>query len=119
LQYTLTDIMGRLERDFNFDPYAGRRLYSHLLALGFTQIDCMIEPHHLIFGHLLEKDAYNWMRKVELTAKKSGCDFSEYGGNYDEFRKEAMAFMCDPRRFTYTPLVVVRGVKPKLNYKIK
>jgi ubiquinone/menaquinone biosynthesis C-methylase UbiE len=112
LQNTLCDIMTRMERDFNFDPYAGRRLYSHLFELGFTQIDCLIEPHHLIFGQLSKKDAYNWMRKVELTAKKSGCNFSAYGGNYEAFRKEAMEFMCDPKRFTYTPLVVVRGIKP-------
>jgi ubiquinone/menaquinone biosynthesis C-methylase UbiE len=111
LQNTLEDIMGRLMRDFNFDPYAGRRLYDHLYQLGFKNIDCMIEMHHLIYGELPEKDAYNWLRKVELTAKKSGCQFEAYGGNYDAFRNEALAFMRDPIRFTYTPLVVIRGCK--------
>lgn len=111
LQSTLEDIMNRLSRDFNFDPYAGRRLYGHLYQLNFKNIDCMIEMHHLIYGELPEKDAYNWLRKVELTARKSGCRFEAYDGNYEAFRDEALAFMRNPTRFTYTPLVVVRGRK--------
>lgn len=112
LQSTLEDIMGRLTRNFNFDPYAGRRLYHHLFHLGFKKIDCMIEMHHLIYGELPEKDAYNWLRKVELTAKKSGCQFEAYNGSYETFRDEALDFMRNPTRFTYTPLVIVRGRKP-------
>jgi ubiquinone/menaquinone biosynthesis C-methylase UbiE len=112
LQNTLVDIMARLESNFNFDPYAGRRLYGHLFSLGFTQIVCRVEPHHLIYGELTDKEAYNWLRKVELTAQKSGCVFSAYDGDYEAFRDEVLAFMRDPMRFTYTPLVITRGVKP-------
>ncbi len=111
LQSTVHDIMERLARDFNFDPYAGRRLYRHFYDLGFAEIDCLIETHHLFFGELPEKDAYNWLRKIELTAQKSGCRFEDYGGDYEAFRDEAQLFMLSPTRFTYTPLVVVRGRK--------
>jgi ubiquinone/menaquinone biosynthesis C-methylase UbiE len=111
LQSTLGDIMERLVRDFNFDPYAGRRLYRHFSDLGFGEIDCMMEMHHLFFGELPKKDAYNWLRKIEVTARKSGCRFEAYGGSYEAFRDEALAFMLNPTRFTYTPLVVVRGRK--------
>jgi SAM-dependent methyltransferase len=111
LRSTVDDIGERLARDFNFDPYAGRRLYGHLCDLGFAEIDCMIEMHHLFFGELPEKDAYNWLRKIEVTARKSGCRFEAYGGDYEAFRDEALAFLLSHTRFTYTPIVVVRGRK--------
>jgi ubiquinone/menaquinone biosynthesis C-methylase UbiE len=119
LQKTFDDIMTRLQRDFNFDPYAGRRLYGHLHSLGFKQIDCRIEPHHLIYGKLSERDAYNWMRKMEVTAAKSGCRFEEYAGDefnrfesrYHAFVDEATEYFSSPERFCYTPLVICRGIK--------
>jgi ubiquinone/menaquinone biosynthesis C-methylase UbiE len=119
LQNTLVDIMTRLERNFNFDPYAGRRLYDHLFSLKFKNIDCMVEPHHLIYGELSEKDAYNWVRKLELTAQKSGCRFDEYAGEefthypsrYEAFLTEFKEYFSNPRRFSYTPLVLCRGEK--------
>ncbi|MBW2476234.1 MAG: methyltransferase domain-containing protein [Deltaproteobacteria bacterium] len=116
---TIEDIVKRLERDHNFDPYAGRKLYSHLHALGFTNIACMIEPHHLIYDQLNEKDAYNWVRKLELTARQSGCQFEAYSGEdfahfatpYEAFAAEFKAYFADPSRFCYTPLMILRGTK--------
>ena len=119
LNRTMIDFMGRLERDFNFDAFAGRKLYSHLYQLGFANISCMMEPHHLIYGPLMDKDAYNWMRKVELTAEQSGCQFEDYAGEefaqypsrYKAFNAEFEAYFTDPGRFCYTPLMIVRGEK--------
>lgn len=111
LQQTLIDVMARLEEDFDFDPYAGRRLYSHLYDLGFKDIACTVEMHHLIYGEAEEKDRYNWLRKVEVGAQRSGCEFAAYEGNFEEFRDEAQEFMLNPKRFTYTPLIIVRGIK--------
>lgn len=112
LQQTLLDVISRLEKDFDFDPYAGRRLYGHLCKLGFQDIACTVEMHHLIYGKIEEKDSYNWLRKVEVAAQKSGCPFTAYGGSFDAFHREAQAFMSDPLRFTYTPLIIARGLKP-------
>lgn len=112
LQQTLLEVMTLLERDFNFDPYAGRRLYGHLYDLGFTEISCAVEMHHLIYGSADEKDIYNWSRKVEVAAQRSGCSFSAYEGNFKLFRKEVEEFMASPKRFTYTPLIIARGIKP-------
>lgn len=111
LQETLTDVMARLEKNFNFDPYAGRRLYRHLYDLGFTDIACTVEMHHLIYGKLEEKDNYNWLRKVEVAAQNSGAPFTAYNGSFEEFRNDFQKFMSDPKRFTYTPLIIARGVK--------
>ena len=112
MQLTIEDIERRLTSNFNLDPYAGRRLYEHLYELGYKDINCMVEPHHLFYGELAESDAYNWMHKIEMTAKKSGCQFEEYGGDCQSFIDEAQAFILSPARFSYTLLVVARGVKP-------
>ena len=111
LQQTLEDIAARLELNFNFDPYAGRRLYGHLYNLGFQEIVCKGEMHHLVYGQSDEKDQYNWLRKLEVVAQKSGCPFTAYDGVFEDFRAEFQAFLNNPLRFTYTPLILVRGVK--------
>ena len=112
LERTICGIMSILEKDADFDPYAGIKLYSYLYDLGYQDIDVDISPHHLIFGRLKEKDAYNWTMKVEVAARNSGYGFEEYGGNYKEFFKELESFLADPRRFIYTPLISCRGRKP-------
>ncbi len=111
LQHTLLDVMSRLEKDFDFDPYAGRHLYGHLYRLGFQDIACTVEAHHLLYGKIEEKESYNWLRKVEVAAQQSGCPFTAYGGSFEAFRDEVQAFMDDPIRFTYTPLIIARGIK--------
>ena len=50
LEKALFGLMGLLEEKANFDPYAGRKFYSFLFDLGFTDIDVDITTHHLIFG---------------------------------------------------------------------
>jgi len=112
VQKTLEEIMSNLEGGFDFDPYAGRKLYAHLYDLGYDKIDIRVEPHHLIFGDLRDSDAYNWVRKLELTAEKSGCSFEAYNGDYKAFLAEFKEFFHSTRRFTYTPLVLARGQKP-------
>ena len=41
--------------------------------------------------------------------------FTEYSGGYDEFFGEFKDFFADPRRFTYTPLIICRGTATMLN----
>ncbi len=124
LQTTLADIMSRLERDFDFDAYAGRRLYGHLVGLGYENVACTVEPHHLIYGRVEEKDAYNWTRKLELTAIKSGCtfnayrtpEFAHYNEPYDAFAEEFRSYFFHPGRFCFTPIVICRGKKPRKDF---
>lgn len=112
LERTICGIMSILEKDADFDPYAGIKLYSYLYDLGYQDIDVDISPHHMIFGRLKEKDAYNWTMKIKVAAKNSGYGFEEYGGDYKKFFKEFESFFADPRRFTYTPLISCMGRKP-------
>jgi len=112
LERAMNEVMGLLSSRANFDPYAGRRLYAHLYDLGFERIAVTVEGHHLIYGELRENDAFNWMKKIEVAPQRIGYDFPDYPGGYPEFRQEFERFFGDPRRFTYSPLVIAVGRKP-------
>ena len=113
LQKTLQDVIFRLEENFDFDPYAGRRLYGHLYELGFQNIACDMEAHHLVYGQGTPSDNFNWLQKVDVAAEKSGSTFDAYDGNHQKFRTEVEEFISSPKRFTYTPLILARGIKPE------
>jgi ubiquinone/menaquinone biosynthesis C-methylase UbiE len=112
LERTLADLISALEEKANFDPYAGRKLYSHLYNLDYCDIAAEVGAHHLIIGELKESDACNWLKKAEVAAKKIDYLFPDYPGGYDEFIAEFKKFFVDPGRFTYTPVISCRGVKP-------
>ena len=111
IQQTIEEIMRLLQDNHNFDPYAGRRLYGHLYHLGFTEIACILEAHHLIYGEANDVDLFNWRTKVEVAAVRSGSLFSAYEGDLQAFKEDVTRFLKDPEGFTYTPLIIVRGVK--------
>ena len=113
LESALAEIMALLEANANFDPFMGRKLYSFLYDLGCEEIDVQLAAHHLIAGQLNDVDAYNWLCKVDVAVRNSGYGFPEYRGGYQEFREEFKRFFSDPRRFTYTPLIACRGIKPR------
>ena len=101
-----------LEEQFNFDPYAGRKLYSFLYDLGCEDVAVSVSAHHVIYGALGSVDASNWMKKIEILSIKAGYAFDEFKGGRDEFMDEFTRFFFDPRRFSYTPVVCARGCKP-------
>jgi len=111
LQKTFHRIMKALEKNADFDPYVGIKLYSFLYDLEYQDIDVSMAPHHLIFGEATEIDTFNWKKKVEIAVKRSGYQFKEYNGGYEEFFEEFTRFFSDPRRFTYTPLISCKGRK--------
>ena len=109
----LPKLMKRLEEKFNFDIYAGRKLYSYLYDQGYQDIQVNLVPHHLFFGAIRASDVYNWMKKVEVNANRFTDLFDEYPGGCDAFINDFNQFLIDPRRFTYTPLILCKGMKPK------
>lgn len=96
----------------NFDPFAGRKLCTHLYDLGFTEIRTDVRMHHLVCGELSEFDRWNWWHKIELAGRRSGWTFEDYEDGFAGFEQEFKAYFLDPRRFVYTPLILARGVKP-------
>lgn len=113
LTSTITSLMTMLQEKGNFDPYVGRRLYAYLYDLGFEEIMVEVAGHHVIYGELKESDAFNWLRKAEVAPAKLGFSFELYPGGHPEFIAEFQRFFSDPRRFTYSPLVLCRGRKPQ------
>jgi len=112
LERSLQGAMGFLQDRWNFDPYAGRKLYSYLYDLGFEKLDVRVEPYHVIFGKPDPVSLYNWRLKVHVAARGSGYPFDEYEDGFAGFLREFEEAFADPRRFTYTPLICCRGVKP-------
>ena len=111
--------MAKLSSDFNFDPYAGRKLYSYLYDLGYENIDMHLLGHHLIYGKAREVDIFNWTKKSDMAAEKLRMVFDDYLGGHKAFSKDFNAFFMNPRRFSYTPLILCKGIKPnsKLNFE--
>ena len=105
-------VMTKLMEEFNFDPYSGRRLYAYLYDLGFEDIEVELMPHNLIYGTLSEADAFNWRKKVEVISAKINAFFDSYPGGRDAFFKDFSDFFSSPRRFTYVPLILCKGMKP-------
>jgi SAM-dependent methyltransferase len=113
LEKTVHELMEAVEKQANFDPYVGRKLYSYFKKLGYKGIKINVGTQHLIYGELSEVDAYNWLKKIEVGIKRIHFDFHRYDSGYEEFVNEFMTFFKDPGRFTYTPLISVRGNKDR------
>ncbi|MBN1614562.1 MAG: class I SAM-dependent methyltransferase [Deltaproteobacteria bacterium] len=104
----------RMEQDFDFDPFAGRKLYSYLYDLDFRDIQVEMAAHHLIYGDNMRKEErFNWMKKFEVILKKMPEVFDSYPGGIETFQEDISRFFKDPRRFAYTPLILCKGVKPR------
>lgn len=108
----LPKIMNLIDEKYNFDTFIGRKLYSFLYNSGFEKIDVELMAHNLIFGEVKDKDKFNWNKKVEMGAKKLGKLLNSYPGGYQQFSSDLNKYLVDPRRFTYTPLLLCKGVKP-------
>ena len=107
----LNTVMDFMEEEYNFDPYAGRKLYTYLYDAGFQEIDVDLIPHHLLYGELLDKELFDWFKKVEIAVQKADGLFKSYPGGHRAFIKDFETFFRDPRRFTYTPMILCRGTK--------
>jgi hypothetical protein len=58
------------------------------------------------------------MKKMEIGAEKAPDIFKAYPGGSEQFLTDLKTFFKDPRRFTYTPLILCKGRKP-LHGRIK
>lgn len=105
-------VMTKLEKEYNFDPYSGRKLYAYLYDLGYQNIQVDLMAHNLIYGNVREEDAFNWMKKVEVISEKAKEFFDNYPGGRDTFFQDFSAFFLSPRSFSYVPLILCKGMKP-------
>lgn len=108
----LTKLTASLDADYNFDTYAGRKLYSYLFDADYECIDMKVTSHHLIYGDVDQADLFNWLKKIEVGSRKLKSLFEEYPGGAEGFREDFEKFFTNPRRFTYTPLIMAKGRRP-------
>ncbi|MCG6534532.1 MAG: class I SAM-dependent methyltransferase [Syntrophales bacterium LBB04] len=114
MQSILMRLMGKIEEKFNFDPYSGRKLYSYLYDQGYEGIQMDLLAHHLIYGRIKDEDMFNWIKKVEVVSQRAKELFRRYPGGRSGFFQDFKAFFQDRKRFTYTPLILCKGMKPTL-----
>ncbi len=113
MERVLQMLMHKMMHSYNFDPYVGRKLYTYLYDQAFRNIEVNIIPHHLIYGNLGDTDEFNWVKKIEMVSVKAKESLKTYPGGYEGFLDDFTAFFHDPRRFTYTPLMICTGKKPE------
>jgi len=114
MEKILVKLMKLLETRFNFDAYAGRKLYSYLYDLGYKDVALHLLPHHLFYGKVRTEDVFNWVKKVEVVSLKAKELFEDYPGGRGGFFEDFKEFFLHPRRFTYTPLILCKGKKASL-----
>jgi SAM-dependent methyltransferase len=108
----LPKLMAYLDEQYDFDTFAGRKLYAYLYDNHFENIELDLMAHHLIYGEAREADIFNWLKKVTVGADKLEHLFGNYPGGYSAFTEDFKTFFLDPRRFTYTPLILCKGMRP-------
>jgi len=114
MERVLQTLMRKMMETYNFDPYVGRKLYTYLYDQAFRDIRVNLIPHHLIYGNLTDNDDFNWAKKIEMASLKAPEKFEPYPGGCEGFLQDFNAFFHDPRRFTYSPLMICTGRKPEL-----
>lgn len=107
----LHEALGQLARKKLFDPFAGRKLYHYYHRAQLEQIQVHLLPHHLFYGEVAEKDLFNFDMKVKQIEQLSKAGVLKLSFDVAQFAKEVRAFFRSPGRFSYTPLILVEGVK--------
>ena len=112
LERTIQSLLKYIEKNNDFDPFIGRKLYTYLYDLSIEDISIDISPHTIIAGDINENDAFNWIKKTEIISENSDFKFEEYDGNSKLFIEEYNEYIYNPRRFIYNIIILCRGRKP-------
>ncbi|MFO7569828.1 MAG: class I SAM-dependent methyltransferase [Smithellaceae bacterium] len=108
----LARIMAAVDEHYNFDTYVGRKLYSFLYDAGLADVEVELMAHNLFYGQIKDKDLFNLTKKIEMVAKLEPELVSTYPGGYHQFHADFERYLLDPRRFSYTPLLLCKGIRP-------
>ena len=109
LRRGLQHVIEKLEEK-GFDPWVGRKLFSYFRHVGFSEISANMIPHHLIAGKPSPRERNNWFAKIDTIGEKFKTELGDERnilGLIEGFK----AFIDNPDTFTYSPLIVMTGVK--------
>lgn len=111
LDERLKEVMDVLQARFNFDPYAGRKLYSHLFRLGLSELGVQVSAHHLVYGNISPEQDFNWRKKTEVVLRQVAPHLGISAEEAEDLTVGFMSFLREPGTFLYTPLICCRGRK--------
>jgi ubiquinone/menaquinone biosynthesis C-methylase UbiE len=111
LEQQLHEITDQLHTLNLLDAFAGRKLFSYFSDHGFKDIKVRVEAHHLFCGRPGEAELYNWLAKIDQMESLQKQDKINLSFNVATFRNEFMEFLQQDNRFSYTPIIIVEGVK--------
>lgn len=112
LERQLQEIAKELQKSKAWDPQIGRKLYALFLESGLSEVRAQIFTHHLVAGETSPVDEDEWNLRIEKLNQLRVHGLLKLKFDLDTFRSELFAFFQNPLRLSYSPLVVVEGVKP-------
>lgn len=111
LQAQLDELSRAVESRGLLDFSAGRKLYSFFHKAGLDQIRVRLYAHHLFYGQLDQSDDFNWSKKMEQMVSYQDRGLLDVSFDVRKFGAAFLEFLRSPGRFSYTPLILVEGVK--------
>ncbi len=113
MEKILPKIMKIMDKKYNFDTYIGRKLYSFLYDQGFENIEVQLMANSILYGdgeNSITK--YDWLKKLEIAAVKAKDLLKLYRGGQKQLKSDFEKYLNNPRRFSYSILLVCKGMKP-------
>jgi SAM-dependent methyltransferase len=111
----LPKLMNFVDEKYNFDTFVGRKLHSFLYDAGFEKIEVELTANNLLYGEKKLHLQFDWIKKVEIAARKAEKLINSYPGGYQKFVGDFKKYLDDPRSFSYAPLLIGKGFKPVLS----
>lgn len=113
LESQIVELFSLLEKLKIWDPYAGRKLFHWFSEKSLNKIKVHLLPHHLIYGEAQSRDIQNWTMKIEQIEDLLQQGILNLSYDIREFKADFLKFFKDPKRFSYSPLILVEAVKPR------
>lgn len=112
LMNNMFEIVRVIEKNKLLDFYAGRKIYHYFHKAGYKDIRVLFYAHHLLYGDLQPTDRDNWSIKLDRLINLQETRTLKISFDLKEFKTSFLEFLDSPDRFSYTPLIIIEGLKP-------
>jgi len=100
----------RVLRD-DFCPNVGRQIYAMFVDAGLQEIEVAVRPYHIIAGRIGPEQQTQWTAKIEGVAEAL-VQRGWLPGRVRRLCDDFATMLADPRSFSYSVLISVRGRVP-------
>jgi hypothetical protein len=111
LELQLKELFDKIIDSKLWDPYAGRKLYSLFQQKDFSEIKIDVIAHHLFYGTMRSEDLFNWKAKLVQIKKLVAKGDITLSFDFEEMRQSFLKYLQSPNRFSYSPQILVKGIK--------